>query len=503
MTIDIDLFKDLLSSIARISRLTLEIWDKDGVVFSTNSGGTAILLSKDIEALPARVISRESLQKERLHGEYDLIGVPIQKGEETAGALLAYPSIFSKESQIENVDSQSMPSTDEIIAFLANLVEIIRDKLVSREESEKLAEELSQSFEDLYLYSTVATQVKTLRFSSSMLNDLIEELLETMRSDLSFAYLPDRQQYNSIYASEDLPNNLGDTKMFIDKLLEAIPSDEPTLEENFFILNDSRKIPSYSRLHSDPYRYLAVRIQHNDNFYGWLGLASFNMEEIFRRGELRLLISVSEQVAAVLSNTDLYNDLESFVINVVKSLVYAIEAKDLYTRGHSERVSKFSGLIADKLSLDSKQKEDLNWAAVLHDIGKIGISELILNKPDQLDDGEYDLIKAHPKKGYHILQPIEQLKGSLPGILHHHEHFDGRGYPDKLKGEEIPLMARIIAVADTFDAISSSRAYRSARSQRAALAIVVEAAGTQLDPELVGIFETVFEEYQGDSSKGQ
>ena len=495
MTIDIDLFKDLLSSFAQISRLTLEIWDKDGVAFSTNSGGGMVIsLSKDIEALSTRAISRESMQKECLHGKYNIIGVPIMNGEEAAGALLAYPTIFNKESQLETVDSQDVPPTDEGIIFLTHLAGIIQDKLASQHESEKLVKELTQSFEDLYLYSTVSAHVKTLRFSSNMLNELIEELLETMRSDLSFASLPDRQEYDSMYASEDLSNKIADPKMFIDKLLKAIPSDEPTLEENYFILNDSGKVPSYSRLHSDPYRFLTVRIQHDDSFYGWLGLVSFNLEEIFRRGELKLLISVAEQVAAVLSNTDLYNELESFVINVVKSLVYTIEEKDLYTHGNSKRVSEFSGLIADKLGLDSDQKEDLNWAAILHDIGKIGIPELILNKTVKLDDSEYDVIKGHPMKGYHILQPIKQLNGSLPGILHHHERFDGNGYPDRLKGEEIPLMARIIAIADTFDAISSSRAYRSARSRQEALAIMEKAAGTQLDPELVGIFKSAYAE---------
>jgi len=233
------------------------------------------------------------MQKKCLHGKYNTIGFPIKIGKETVVSLLAYPSILDKESQIETVDSQEIPPADEVIALLTDLAGIIQEKLASQHESEKLVEELSQSFEDLSLYATIATHVKTLRFSSSMLNKLIEELMETMRSDLSFAYLPDRQEYNSMYASEDLPNKIGDLKMFIDKLLKAIPSDEPTLEDNYFILNDSSNVPSYSRLHSSPYRFLTVRIQQDNNFYGWLGLVSFNLVEIFRRGELRLLISVA------------------------------------------------------------------------------------------------------------------------------------------------------------------------------------------------------------------
>lgn len=224
-------------------------------------------------------------------------------------------------------------------------------------------------------------------------------------------------------------------------------------------------------------------------------MVSFNLKEIFRQGEMSLLISVAEQVALVISNSDLYRDLESFVINVGKSLVYAIEAKDTYTRGHSERVNRYCMLMADYIDMDEQQKNALNWSSVLHDVGKIGIPESILNKPGKLNDDEYEIIKAHPLKGYTILRPLNQLEASLPGILYHHERYDGRGYPRGLKGEEIPLNARIIAIADTFDAISSTRAYRSAKPGKEALEIVNSVAGSQLDADLVKVFNAVFDDH--------
>jgi len=194
-----------------------------------------------------------------------------------------------------------------------------------------------------------------------------------------------------------------------------------------------------------------------------------------------------------MANIDLYHDLERFVINVVKSLAYAIEAKDIYTRGHSERVNRYCMLVADQLNLDEEQKEALNWASILHDIGKIGIPENILNKPGRLSDEEYGIIKEHPKKGSNILEPLsEQLSSSLPSILHHHERYDGKGYPNGLKGEEIPFLARIIAVADTFDAINSNRAYRSARPPEEAMTIMEQVGRSQLDHDLVKIFKKVF-----------
>lgn len=246
------------------------------------------------------------------------------------------------------------------------------------------------------------------------------------------------------------------------------------------------------RLHHDPYRFLAVKMRHDGNFDGWLGLVSFNLKKLFRQGELSLLKSLAGQISVLMANMDLYHDLERFVINVVKSLVYAIEAKDIYTRGHSERVNRYSMLMADRLDLDEKQKGVLNWASILHDIGKIGIPEIVLNKPGSLNDEEYEIIKGHPEKGCNILQPLEQLSSSLPAIMHHHERYDGKGYPHGLKGKKIPFLARIIAVADTFDAINSSRAYRPAKPPEETLAIMEQVAGSQLDADLVEVFEHAF-----------
>jgi HD-GYP domain-containing protein (c-di-GMP phosphodiesterase class II) len=390
--------------------------------------------------------------------------------------------------------SQRTPRAGEMEILLTNLAGLMEDKWGSQKEVEDITQELMQSFEDLHLYSRIATQIKSLRFSNEMLQRLTEELLETMRADIAFAALPERKEYNSLVVKEEAPHRTPDIQGFTDSLIAAIPLDAASLEEDYFIVNDSMETPAYKGLHPDPYRFLAVRIRHHEKLHGWLGLVAFNLEEIFRRSELRLLGSMAEQLAAVLTNTDLYLDLEHFVINVVKSLVYAIEAKDVYTSGHSERVSHYSMRIADHLGLDAEQKKVIRWASILHDVGKIGIPESILNKPGALDDEEYEIIKSHPEKGYDILKPLEQLSSSLPGILHHHERYDGRGYPHGLKGAAIPRIARIIAVADTFDAITSKRPYRPAKSHQEALAIVEEVAGTQLDARLVEVFARIIRE---------
>ena len=331
---------------------------------------------------------------------------------------------------------------------------------------------------------------------------LAEELLETMRADLAFAILPGRQEYNALVHKEEMFEGVAERQVFVGNLINAIPAKGNSLKSDYFIVNDSKATGGFGALHPNPYRFLAVRMRHNDNFYGWLGLVSFNLKEIFRRSELRLMSSMAEQLAVVMANTDLYQDLERFVINVVKSLVYAIEAKDLYTRGHSERVNRYSVLMAEHLQLDEEQRKVLYWASILHDVGKIGIPETILNKPGPLNEDEYSVIKGHPEKGYDILEPLEQLSSSLPGILHHHERYDGGGYPHGLKGGDIPLPARIIAVADTFDALTSDRAYRPGKNVKEALAIIENVAGTQLDPHLVEVFKEVLNGDVGLVQKG-
>lgn len=185
-------------------------------------------------------------------------------------------------------------------------------------------------------------------------------------------------------------------------------------------------------------------------------------------------------------------EMRETYMGTVRSLVAAIEAKDPYTRGHSERVAEFSERIARHLHLSEEQIEQLKCAALLHDIGKIGISKKILTKPSTLTAEEYAKIKEHPMVGYNILQGIEQLNYVLPAIYHHHERIDGGGYVGGLVGDKIPLMARILCVADAFDAMTSERSYRSAMDIHEAANEFVRKSGTQFDPDVVlALFESL------------
>jgi len=183
-------------------------------------------------------------------------------------------------------------------------------------------------------------------------------------------------------------------------------------------------------------------------------------------------------------------------IGTVKSLAAAIDGKDPYTRGHSERVSRFSVAIAQRLGLDDDEVEKIRISALLHDVGKIGIDDKILKKPAALTDEEFEVMRKHPQKGYKIMSQIPAMKEFLPGMYMHHEMVDGKGYPQGLKGEEIPLMGKIVAVADTFDAMTTDRPYQKAMKFEDAVARIESFVNTRYDAEVVGAFTAACREGQ-------
>ena len=178
-------------------------------------------------------------------------------------------------------------------------------------------------------------------------------------------------------------------------------------------------------------------------------------------------------------------------IGSIRMLAAAIDEKDPYTRGHSGRVAKYSVLVGEELGLSAEDLDRLRIAALLHDVGKIGVDDRVLKKPGSLTPEEFELMKQHPQKGANIMRPVVQLKEMLPGIELHHEHIDGRGYPYGLRGDQIPMMARIIAAADTLDAMTTNRPYQTAKDVTEAMAIIVKLAGTKFDPDVVRALEAV------------
>jgi len=217
-------------------------------------------------------------------------------------------------------------------------------------------------------------------------------------------------------------------------------------------------------------------------------LEAINKRGGFDQEDLSLFLSLADQVAIALDNARLYQELEGMFFQTAESLADAIEKRDPYTGGHTQRVTSYSMAIAKHLQLNPSEKKCLKIAAVLHDVGKIGIEDHILRKPEPLNSEEYNTIKGHARMGAEILEHIRQLRDIVPGVKYHHEQMNGSGYPDGLKGEEMPIIARIVAVADTYDAMTTDRPYRRALTRETAIGELKRCSGIQFDREVVEAF---------------
>jgi HD-GYP domain-containing protein (c-di-GMP phosphodiesterase class II) len=207
--------------------------------------------------------------------------------------------------------------------------------------------------------------------------------------------------------------------------------------------------------------------------------------------EVQFIDAVADFLGTFHENAVRFAEQQALFMGSLRALTAAIDAKDPYTRGHSERVAFLCGALSQAMGHGDEAAERARVAGLVHDIGKIGVPEAILCKAGRLTDEEFEAIKRHPEIGHRILAGIDPLHDVLPGVLHHHERWDGRGYPHKLAGEKIPLIARIIGLADTFDAMSSTRSYRPALPREHVLREIEKGSGTQFDPRIVDAFRGI------------
>jgi putative nucleotidyltransferase with HDIG domain len=224
---------------------------------------------------------------------------------------------------------------------------------------------------------------------------------------------------------------------------------------------------------------------------GVLNVSKAESVEAFSRENLKIVASFAGQLAVAIENARLYVDLENTFLGTIGALAAAVDAKDPYTYGHSNEVTEHTLAIAEELHVSEAETETLRIAALLHDIGKIGIDSSILNKPGKLTAEEFEAIRSHPDIAANILGSLEFLRDVVPLVHHHHEYWDGSGYPTGLSGESIPRGARIISVADAYNAMTSDRPYRAALSREEAVLELHSNAGSQFDPEIVTAFVRV------------
>ena len=409
--------------------------------------------------------------------DFQFMGFPIHCNKELVGMLC---SCWRSET------GKTVLNPEALLKEIANRISF---EIQARFETDNLTQELSNRYEELHLIYEIGKKLGKVDSIENTIKLIAEHSLGALESDVLIVSLPGRNILEIICSSpSSLPLDIHNPSVTakIHELITERLSHSAIYPVH--IVSDASCNDEFQMQHDISLEILAAPIKGKSSMEGIMYLINFRKEHAFETGDMSLLTSLSEQISLLITNKDLYDNLKDFLLNVIKALVSAIEAKDSYTSGHSERGNTTAMMIADAMDLPVEEKKKLNWAAMLHDIGKIGVSGKILNKPGKLTREEFVHIRKHPETGYTILKPIHQLNESLEAILHHHEKYDGTGYPSGLRGSEIPVLARIIAVADTYDAMTSARSYRPEISHKDAIAEMERVKGKQLDPEIVDIF---------------
>lgn len=270
------------------------------------------------------------------------------------------------------------------------------------------------------------------------------------------------------------------------------------------LVEDIETDPRFQHRNDEKYytrSFISVPLLSKDKVIGVININNKKSREIFTKDDYRFLEGVAAEATIGIENAQLYQSLEDSYMRTVLVLTSAIDAKDHYTNRHSQHVCEYATAVAKDLNLCEEEIKNLERACKLHDIGKIGIEDNILTKPDKLTPEEWDIMKTHPSKSAEILRPLAFLNEVIKLVEQHHERYDGTGYPSSKKAEEISLGARIITVVDSFDAMFTDRPYRKALTKEAAILELKKGSGTQFDPKVVEIFLRVLEQRAGNNTQ--
>ena len=367
------------------------------------------------------------------------------------------------------------------------------------EQNQGLSQELLGYYEQINSTFHATTSFAHCRTVQQMLPALMHELTQAVQACFTYYYGPRTLELNLSHAI--LASGKDSTVVFAEESLlnEAQAFYTQHREELLPLVNQAGTEPAVSMVgynakahydHAGKGNVLVLKLIGPDTkeWFGTMVLVRMHQQEPFSAVELGLSNSIAQMGMAVLDNISYARKLQEAGLQTVAALVRAMEAKDSYTSGHSSRVSQLATELGRYVDLEESQVQILEWAGLLHDIGKIGIRENVLTKPGRLTKEEFEHIKSHPVQSCNVLEPIESLRNVIPAVRHHHEHWDGSGYPDGLVGEDIPLLARILQIADVYDALTSNRSYRQAMTDTRARQVLRSEAGTTLDPRLVGAF---------------
>ncbi|MFW6154791.1 MAG: HD domain-containing phosphohydrolase [Planctomycetota bacterium] len=358
------------------------------------------------------------------------------------------------------------------------------ENAVARNELASFSTSLSTTYEELSLLYRLSGAMKVNVTPQEFFHQVCSELMEVVQVASATAVLNGRAESNQKdYVARAGHIALNDTQMRA--LCETIRANElKHLDDGSrgVVFNDPTVLGAeYAGAITN---LVAVPLTAGDLYMGMVLTADKAGEE-FDSADLKLIHSVAVQAAVFLANHHLYGEVQGLLMGVLHVLTASIDAKDQYTCGHSQRVAMISRKLGEMCGFDRQRVENLYLAGLLHDIGKIGVPESVLCKPGKLSNEEFDMMRRHPVIGANILSNIRQIQTVMPGVLYHHERLDGRGYPEGLAGDELPIEGRIVGLADSFDAMTSSRTYRKAMPLEYVIAEIMRCSGTQFDPMLV------------------
>jgi putative nucleotidyltransferase with HDIG domain len=402
--------------------------------------------------------------------------------------MTGYPSLDNAVATLKNgvVDFLTKPiRMDQVAPAIEKVLHersLFFEKTLLKEETEgserllKINQELQEKIKEVETINLIFQQLDQATTSGEIFNKLVNISGEVTACDEAHFSILGREMNDPTIITS-----------FLRDRLETAPSAAEIEEEIVKKVADDG-MPLIVKENDSGDSVMAIPLKIKSTVFGVLSLIVRNGEHHFCEKDLYLLNFLSEKASFLIENMALYENIYENLFSTLYAFVETIEARDPYTKKHSTRVTSYAVAIAEALGCPPEEIEILNVAGNLHDIGKIGIRDSILLKPGRLTDKEFEVIKRHPTIGSNIIGHYGLWTEEQKTIKHHHERWDGDGYPDGLKGEEIPFFSRVLSVADVYDALTSDRSYREKLPERVAVKMIQENIGGQFDPKIAGVF---------------
>jgi HD-GYP domain-containing protein (c-di-GMP phosphodiesterase class II) len=387
---------------------------------------------------------------------------------------------------VQRQEASTYPLLKRLLELTVASVEHDRRESVLQLEIEQTSDQIEQTYEEISLLHSLTRNLQISRSPVELAELCLNRLYGLIKSQGLVIWIEEKHGHTNFLVKGQIPfDELGMARLLarFDDHVWSRPMVKNHVEGTLL----GADFPGLRSL-------LIVPIAEGTHRSGWILSCNLEDDRPFGTVEASLLNSVATILGTHMRNIYLYQQHHELMLSFVRSLVSTLDAKDCYTRGHSERVALIARRLGQELNLPEEDQHDIYLAGLLHDIGKIGVDDRILQKPGKLTDEEFKKIQAHPMIGYSILQGLKNLQKILPGVRNHHENYNGKGYPDGLKGEEIPLMARILAVADAYDAMGSDRPYRPGMPVEQIEEIFRRGAGDQWDARVINAYFAVRED---------